>query len=237
MANGWNRSADAWIADVGERGDFAREYILDPPMLALVGTGAPGRALDVGCGEGRFCRMLGRAGHTATGLDPTRRMIETATGRGGGQFVQGRAEAMPFADAAFDLVVSYLSLIDIEDIDAALDEFRRVLRPGGRLLIANLSSYASALPAEHQTSGWLGSGDAPAACEAYYSPRAFWIAWRGIRVRNWHRPMQTYMQALLNRGFRLTHFEEPVPVGGPPEIARKYTSAPLFVVMEWEKPA
>ena len=237
MVNGWETSADAWIADIGERGDYAREFILDPPMLARARTGRPGHALDVGCGEGRFCRMLASAGHVATGLDPTRRMIEAATDRGGGRFVQGRAEAMPFADASFDFVVSYLSLVDIEDIDAALDECRRVLRPGGRLLIANLSGYASALPERSEADGWLRSDNTAPACEAYHRPRAFWISWRGIRVRNWHRPLQTYLQALLGRGFRLTHFEEPVPVGGPAELAERYTHAPVFVVMEWEKPA
>ncbi len=54
------------------------------------------------------------------------------------------AEALGFADAEFDLVVSYLSLIDIPDASAAIREMVRVLKPGGTLLIANLTSFNSA---------------------------------------------------------------------------------------------
>ncbi|HTL28869.1 MAG TPA: methyltransferase domain-containing protein, partial [Tepidisphaeraceae bacterium] len=50
----------------------------------------------------------------------------------------------PFADGAFDLVVSYLSLVDIPGLDRAISEMARVLRPGGALLVANLASHNTA---------------------------------------------------------------------------------------------
>ena len=49
-----------------------------------------------------------------------------------------------FADASFDLVVSYITLVDIPDFRAAIREMARVLRPGGALLMANLTGYISA---------------------------------------------------------------------------------------------
>ena len=52
---------------------------------------------------------------------------------------------LPYADASFDLVVSYLSLIDIPDLPAAIAEMSRVLAPRGTLLIANLTSFNTAL--------------------------------------------------------------------------------------------
>jgi hypothetical protein len=58
MSNYWNESADAWIADMGDRGDFSREFVLDGPMLTRIEGRGFVNALDVGCGEGRFCRML-----------------------------------------------------------------------------------------------------------------------------------------------------------------------------------
>jgi SAM-dependent methyltransferase len=58
MNNCWQASADAWIADMGEFGDFGRRYVLDPVMLPRALLRSPKKALDVGCGEGRFCRML-----------------------------------------------------------------------------------------------------------------------------------------------------------------------------------
>ena len=61
MDNGWESSAQAWIDSMGERGergDWGRQHVLDPVMMARVASGQFGNALDVGCGEGRFCRML-----------------------------------------------------------------------------------------------------------------------------------------------------------------------------------
>ena len=71
MSNGWDSSAQAWIDSVGERGDWAREHVLDPVMLSRVSAGRFSDALDVGCGEGRFCRMLKSAGVNTVGIEPT----------------------------------------------------------------------------------------------------------------------------------------------------------------------
>ena len=65
MDNGWDSSAQAWIdsmGEQGERGDWGRQNVLDPVMMAQVGSGRFGNALDVGCGEGCFCRKLKAAG-------------------------------------------------------------------------------------------------------------------------------------------------------------------------------
>jgi 2-polyprenyl-3-methyl-5-hydroxy-6-metoxy-1,4-benzoquinol methylase len=67
MDNGWESSAQAWIDSIGERGDWGRQHVLDPVMMARVAGGKFRNALDVGCGEGRFCRMLETAGVKATG--------------------------------------------------------------------------------------------------------------------------------------------------------------------------
>jgi 2-polyprenyl-3-methyl-5-hydroxy-6-metoxy-1,4-benzoquinol methylase len=67
MNNGWELSAQAWIDSMGERGDWGREHVLDPVMHSRVAAGRFACALDVGCGEGRFCRMLKAAGVAATG--------------------------------------------------------------------------------------------------------------------------------------------------------------------------
>lgn len=234
---GWDTSADAWIADMGDRGDFARQHILDAPMLARVRACAPRDVLDLGCGEGRFARLMAAEGMAVTGVDPTAAFVAEACRRSNGpRFVQGRAEAIPLADDTVDLVVAYLCLIDIPDLDTAFDEIARVLRPGGRLLVANLSSFATAMPQGEFANGWRRQQrDAPGAftCDDYHATRSYWIGWRGIRVRNWHRPLQEYLTPLLRRGLSLTHFEEPVPVGGPPELVDYYSRSPMFVVMEW----
>ncbi len=142
--NGWQSSALSWIELSGDEGDFSRKHVLDAPMLDRVKALPPSHALDVGCGEGRFCRKLDQLGWKAHGIDPIDAMIEAATGRHpGGDYTVGYAEELPFEDNSFDLVVSYLSLIDIDGLEDAISEMARVLRPNGRLLIANLSSFTT----------------------------------------------------------------------------------------------
>src|SRR6185312_15502099 len=110
MSNGWPESAAAWIADMGDRGDFGREFVLDAPMLERVQGRGFRTALDVGCGEGRFCRMLRGCGLRTVGIDPTEELIRHAGQRDPvGDYRIGRAEALDFADGSFDLVVGYVT--------------------------------------------------------------------------------------------------------------------------------
>jgi SAM-dependent methyltransferase len=237
MDNGWQMSADAWIADMGEQGDFGRRYILDPVMLPRALARTPSNALDVGCGEGRFCRMLKRHGIPVTGMDPTPALISAARARDPeSAYLQAAAEQLPFADESFDLVVSYLSLIDIADIHSAISEMARVLNPGGALLIANLNSFSTASAA----TGWIKD---TAGQKLYYpidnylQERSMWTEYRGIRIVNHHRPLSTYLQALLGAGLQLKYFDEPAPSAEARKpAAAGYCRVPWFVVMEWVKP-
>jgi SAM-dependent methyltransferase len=238
MDNGWEDSAAAWAAHVGEHGDFGRRYVLDPVMLARVSEAAPKTALDVGCGEGRFCRMLAARGIAATGVDPTIALISQARAADpAGRYVEAIAEALPFPDAAFDLVVSYLSLIDIPDFERAIAEMARVLKPGGALLIANLNGFNTAGAEQGWVRGLMGEMK-HFPLDHYLRARAFWTEWKGIRIVNHHRPLRAYMQALLRERLTLSYFDEPAPTpDAPVERAADYVRAPWFMVMEWRKAA
>ncbi|SDS39217.1 class I SAM-dependent methyltransferase [Bradyrhizobium canariense] len=237
MNNGWDHSAQAWLDSMGERGDWAREHVLDPVMLSRVAAGRFRTALDVGCGEGRFCRMLKGAGVTATGIDPTRPLLETAKRRDPtSDYRPGGAERLEFETASFDLVVSYLTLVDIADFRTAIGEMTRVLKPGGSLLIANLTGFTSACAAQ----GWVKDEDGrhlyfPVDC--YLDEFPFWLEWAGIRIENWHRPLAAYMTALLESGLNLTFFSEPEPVSGEGTRRDDFRRVPWFVVMEWQRSA
>jgi SAM-dependent methyltransferase len=234
MSDGWTESAAAWIADIGERGDYGREYVLDAPMMARVRGRGFGTALDVGCGEGRFCRMLQGCGLQTVGIDPTEELIRHARKRDSqADYRIGRAEALDFADRSFDLVVSYLTLVDIPDIALAIPEMARVLRPGGTLLIANLTSFNTAGPPQ----GWIsdGGGEPRFFIDHYLAERADWVSWHGIRILNRHRPLSTYMSLLLEAGLELRHFAEPAPHGGDPERIDRHRRVPYFLIMEWQK--
>ncbi len=238
MDNGWDQSAGAWIADMGEHGDFTRRFVLDPVMTARVAGRGFATALDIGCGEGRFCRMLRGHGIRPVGIDPTAALLRRARELDPeGDYREGRAEQLPFEDGSFDLAISYLTLIDIPDLDAVVAEMARVLRPGGTLLIANLSSFTTA--AGEQAHWVRDEAGRPLhfPVDRYLEERMYWTSWRGIRIHNWHRPLSRYMAALLGQGLVLDFFAEPQAVAGAdPAAADRHRRAPYCYVMEWRKP-
>ena len=99
----------------------------------LVSGVADGRVLDLGCGTGRNLALFdGRV--RALGLDPCRQSLLKARRRAPhARLVQGRAEALPFRDGAFDTVTTGLVFCSVDDPQKGLAEVCRVLRPGGAL--------------------------------------------------------------------------------------------------------
>ena len=230
-SGGWAESEQAWIHDMNGPEEFGRRHILDTPMLAKVRGRGFADAIDIGCGEGRFCRMMQHGGIATIGIEPTEALIDEARARDPqGDYRIGVAERLDLPDASVDLAVSYLSLIDIPDIAAAIPEMARVLRPGGTLLIANLNSFNTARLVGYE------DGRPVDAAGDYLHARWGWVEWRGIRIRNYHRPLETYLKLLLGAGLILRDYAEPVASGGDPATAERHRRAPWFHIMEWRKP-
>ncbi len=99
------------------------------------------RALDLGCGDGHFTQVLSRAGARATGLDVAEAALRRARARYPElDFVLGKIdEPLPLADNVFDLVWASEVIEHIADTARWLSEVRRVLAPGGRLLLSTPS--------------------------------------------------------------------------------------------------
>lgn len=234
--SGWRASAQAYI-DFQDEGDPHRRLLLDPVMLEQCGAVAGRRVLDVGCGEGRWARMLATRGAAVVGLDPTERMVRTARQRGGGgqEYVRAGAERLPFAEASFHLVTSYVVLVDVPGFRPAIAEMARVLRPGGQVVVANISFLSV-------NAGWVRDVQGRRlhyAMDRYLEERPVALEWRGMRLINWHRPLSAYMEAFLGAGLRLRAFLEPMPrddsLREDPRFEDWYR-LPNFVVMRWEKP-
>lgn len=134
---------------------------LDQQLLVkLLGPVAGKALLDVGCGDGVLAMELARRGADVTGLDAVRQCLPPrASGPKPRMFdsglVDGKVEALPFPDAAFDRVLAVTALCFIPDAERAIAEMARVLKPGGLLIIGELSSR-SLWAACRRARGWLG---------------------------------------------------------------------------------
>jgi demethylmenaquinone methyltransferase/2-methoxy-6-polyprenyl-1,4-benzoquinol methylase len=96
--------------------------------------------LDACCGTGDLAVAAARAGGKVTGLDFSERMLERARQKAPGfEWVRGDLLALPFADASFDAATVGFGVRNVEDLGLALRELRRVLRPGGRLGILEIT--------------------------------------------------------------------------------------------------
>jgi SAM-dependent methyltransferase len=94
----------------------------------------PLRIADVGCGTGGNLGLLDRWGEV-TGVDSSPEALRFCSQRGRTNVVRGSADRLPFAEASLDLVTALDVLEHLQDDRAALAEFRRVLRPGGHLVL------------------------------------------------------------------------------------------------------
>ncbi len=139
---------------------------VEAALLSLLPHAGLGRVLDIGTGTGRLLELLGYRASAATGIDASRAMLALARARLAGLALPncavrlGDMYRLPFADAAFDLVVLQMVLHYAEDPAAVLAEAARVLAPGGRLVVIDLAAYGAAPRARALAHRWPGFDDA-----------------------------------------------------------------------------
>jgi SAM-dependent methyltransferase len=125
MQDFWERHAEAWVRWARELGHdsywrFHRDRLLD--LLP-----SPGRlTVDVGCGEGRLAHDLAALGHTLLAVDRSPTMVRHAREAGPGLDVrEADAASLPLGPGSADLVVSFMSLMNTDDLEAAVRGSRR----------------------------------------------------------------------------------------------------------------
>ncbi len=108
--------------------------------------------LDVAAGTGHVARRLAPQVRTVVALDATRAMLEQGRAQAPGNvlFVQGDAAALPFLDGSFDVVVTRFAVHHFDDPAVQLAEMRRVLRPHGRLAVADLVAHPEAADTQNR---------------------------------------------------------------------------------------
>ncbi|NYF17756.1 SAM-dependent methyltransferase [Microbacterium sp. AK009] len=126
---GWSALAEGWAARWGGVSAPARGA-----LITACAIGPDTRMLDIGCGSGEFLGELGALGARAIGVDSSPGMVALAARHGDAR--EADAAALPFGDDSFDVVTAVTVLHLTDDLDAAVLECARVLRPGGLLGVA-----------------------------------------------------------------------------------------------------
>lgn len=220
--------------------------IEQPAMRALIGDVRGADVLDAGCGPGILARYLVDSGARVTAFDVSPKMIALARRRLAEP--EGRRIADPAAphvadpvalhvadlakplefvtDAAFDLVVSSLAIDYVRDWSVPLAEFRRALRPGGRLVMS----------VQHPLGAYLWYQ--PPSALGVHVVRATWRGFGGdpVVVPDHYRSIEEILNPILEAGFTLRRIVEARPV---PELAEinpehyeKYTKTPTFLLID-----
>lgn len=201
--------ADAYASE-NESNLFNAHYER-PEMIRLAGEVEGRRVLDAGCGAGPLSAALRDRGAVVTGFDASAAMVDLARRRLGGDVdlrVADLGAPLPFADAGFDLVVASLVLHYLEDWAGPLAELRRVLAPGGRLLVS--VNHPGAYPIVYPRADYF-------ALTRYSED--YEMGGRTVVLTFWHRPLHAMADAFAAAGFRIATISEPSPAPGtPPEL-------------------
>ena len=221
----WDDHADWWQREFTDGVD--PEYT--EQILPVIGEslGGAGAVLDIGAGEGQVARHLASIGCEVVGIDPITAQVRLARHRAGGPtYAQALADALPFQSARFDAAVACLVFEHIDELDAALSEVARVLRPGGTFLIL-LNHPLLQTP----NSGWIDD-------QLIDPPEQYWRigpylteastleeVQKGVFIRFVHRPLSRYVNALASVGLTVARMDEPPPPPGFLAKADHYTDA------------
>ena len=240
----WNDIADEWVAHA-DGNDYRNDFLL-PRTLQMLGDVRARRVLDLGCGEGGYARELARRGAEVTGVDGSARLVEIARQRTLAEnleiaYVCANASALDgIAGESFDLVLAAMSLMDVEDYPGAVREIRRVLIPGGELLMSITHPCFSA-----PTSEWVQdeAGRLQFFAVDRYLERTAWADRITPRFRmpviRRHRPLEDYISTLLQAGLVLREFSEPGAADDDVKHSPRFERLrriPYFLFMRWRRP-
>ena len=224
----WDRNAKAWTQLSRAGYDTYRNYLNTPAFFVLLPDVAGKRGLDIGCGEGYNTRLLAEHGAKVIGLDMSSVFVQQAKSFQSRsslnpEYLIGNAQELPFADACFDFVTGFMSFMDIPDTETLLSEVWRTLKPGGFLQFSishpcfDLPRRKNLRDAEGRTyafelggyferdrgkvAEWLFSAAPPEAVEGLSK----------FKTPNFNHPLSYWLNTLIQTGFVLEAFSEPMP--------------------------
>lgn len=212
MTAAYDEFAGAYTAE--NEASLMNAYYERPATLALAGDVAGRRILDAGCGSGPLFAALRERGAVVTGIDQSAGMLEHARrllGADADLRVADLADPLPFAGAEFDDVIASLVLHYLRDWAPTLAEFRRVLKPGGRLIASVNHPMMVNLTHRHE-------GPRPDYFAAYTWTDEFELHGQAAQMTFWNKPLHAMTDAFTAAGFRIAVVHEPRPTAAAREL-------------------
>ena len=224
----WDKNAEAWTQLSRAGYDTYRNYLNTPAFFALLPEVAGKKGLDLGCGEGYNTRLLAEHGAKVIGLDISTVFVQQAKSfQSDGslipEYLIGNAQELPLADASFDFVTGFMSFMDIPDTEMLLSEVWRALKPGGFLQFSishpcfDLPRRKNLRDTEGRTyafelGGYFQHGDGKVA-EWLFSaaPQEAVESFSKFQTPNFNHPLSYWLNTLIQTGFVLEAFSEPMP--------------------------
>jgi SAM-dependent methyltransferase len=237
LSDHWERHAADWVRWARRPGHDSYWRFHRACFLGLLPP--PGRlTLDVGCGEGCVARDLEELGHHVRAFDASPSMVEAARGADPVLDVSvADASALPVADGEADLVVSFMVLMNVDDMPAAVQEAARVLQPGGRLCVAithpinTVGSFESREPDS-------AFAIRDSCFEPHRKEQSFERDGLAMTFVDGHRPLHDYTDAVADAGLLIERLRE---VGDEEEEPQRpsqlrWHRLPLFLHLRAVKP-
>ena len=225
LRDAWESEAANWVAWARTPGHDSYWTFHRDAYLELL-PAPRGVTLDIGCGEGRLPRDLKTHGHEVIGIDTSPTLIEHARQADpGGDYRVADAAALPVPDGSVNLVTAFMTLHDVDDLDAAVREIARVMRPDATLAVAVVHpiNSAGAFESSHPDAGFR--------IHTYLDEWNYVddVERDGLRMRfaGRHRPLETYFATLEDSGLVVNRLVE-VPERTEPPGSR-WRRLPLFL--------
>jgi SAM-dependent methyltransferase len=210
----WESVAAEWASFAAADPFFERNA---SAFLGLV-PAPPRQLVDIGCGEGRFDRLLVDMGYSVIGFDASPSLIALATAADpDGDYRVADAASLPLDDGFADTVVSFQGLHAIRNLAGTCREAYRLLRPGGSFCFAILHPIATAGDYETRESSDL---QRRYIVGNYLHERPVFRPLHGREITQYQRPISGYVSALVRAGFSISEMaeitgradEQPIPM-------------------------
>jgi 2-polyprenyl-3-methyl-5-hydroxy-6-metoxy-1,4-benzoquinol methylase len=227
----WQKNANFWIKIIQEKLDPYRLKITNQAVLKFFKKGQKKKILDAGCGNGYLSRILAKRGFQVYAIDFCSELIESAKKQEkknplGINYILGDLRKTKLPSSSFEAVLSHQTINEIENPEKAFQEFSRILKKNGQLVLLFLHPCFETQPEKYfqeskiKKSHYLVSG--------IKSPSPYFYL---------HLPLSQWSYFLEKNGFIIKKIEEPCP--SAKLLKKKWWKnnfkKPLFILIEATK--